>query len=365
MRNRLFSILIALFITLPFMSCSLPPGSHDPQQAPQQQHLNDPLDDPQQAPQQQHLPDDTKVRLRNAEIYDLKYSPDGTRFVVAGNFGILLYDTQTYNKPDLLPTGHKGHAWSVAFSPDGTMLASASPYNTIRLLDVNTGQLIRTLTGLQESTIHTVTFGPDGRTIIVGNHSDKILRLFDVDTGELLRTLSGHTDMALSVTISPDRRTIAAGSDDGAIRLWNVNTGQLLQILKGHTRLVRTVAFSPDGKTLASGASDLTIRLWDVNTGQQIRTFKAPYNSVAFSPDGRMIASGSWTSTILWDANTGQQIHILLPRHYGPGGGNGRCMVTFSPDGKTIAARDTFGLHLYDVETGKRLRTLLISRDRN
>ena len=117
MKNRLFSILMGLLITFPLMNCGLPPGS-----------MEAPLDDPQQGV----FYDGTEVSTGKTRITDIKFSPDGTRFVVATNKGILLYNTQTYDKPNLL-TGHTDRAWSVSFSPDGTVLASASSYPIMKI----------------------------------------------------------------------------------------------------------------------------------------------------------------------------------------------------------------------------------------
>ncbi len=93
---------------------------------------------------------------------------------------------------------------------------------------------------------------------------DKTIKLWDVGSGQLLRTLTGHTNHVDSVAFSPDGRTLASGSTDNTIKLWDVVSGQLLRTLTGHTNFVESVAFSPDGRTLASGAYDNAIELWDV-----------------------------------------------------------------------------------------------------
>lgn len=354
MKNRLFSILLALFITPLFLSCGLPPNSFE-----------DPMHDPQQG----NIYDGTKVSTEKIKINDIKYSPDGAKFAVATSIGILLYDTQTYGKPNLLK-GHSGRAWSVAFSPDGKTLASAAPYNTIRLLDRNTGQLIRILKGQKGTGFTSVEFSPDGKTI-AGETSEDTLCLIDVDTGKRLHTFSGHSrQTGWNIAFSPDRRIIAAGGQNGIIRLWDVHTGQLLRTLnerkskENMNELNRTVvAFSPDGKTLASEGHDTPISLWDVNTGEKLRNLIGPvdssrFHSMAFSPDGRMIVSGSMFATILWDANTGQQLQILT-KPVKPFGRIGIHLATFSPDGKTIATCGCEQVHLWDVNTGQHLRTLI------
>ena len=127
---------------------------------------------------------------------DVKFSPDGTCLAVAGGIGILLYDTQTYDKPDLLK-GHTGYIWCIAFRPDGKVLASAGQDRTVRLWDVNTRQQIRTF-GINVYPTSNITFSPDGKTLASatgGNNTEDVMNvyLWDADTGKRLRTLSGHT----------------------------------------------------------------------------------------------------------------------------------------------------------------------------
>jgi hypothetical protein len=111
--------------------------------------------------------------------------------------------------------------------------------------------------------VRCLAFSPDGSLLASGSF-DKTVRLWSVSDGKLLHTQEGHTASVLGVAFSPDGKTLASGSVDGTVRLWRVADGSPIRVLQGHTDFVYAVAFSPDGKTLASGGADNAVRLWDL-----------------------------------------------------------------------------------------------------
>ena len=266
-------------------------------------------------------------------VKSVAFSPDG-QTLASGSWDetIRLWDVNT---GELLETleGHESGVESVAFSPDGQTLASGSSDDTIRLWNANiiepevlwnleTGEqvqekierLLRTLEG-HTGDVLSVAFSPDGQTLTSGSW-DETIRLWDVNTGELLKIFEGHEFYVPSVAFSPDGQTLASGGSwdwDGTIRLWNVNTGELIEsfgsmdpneLIAGHDSEVESVAFSPDGQILASGGwDDYQILLWDTNnTGKPLKTLSVAANvtNIAFSPDGQTLASGGGNEARLW-----------------------------------------------------------------
>ncbi|KYC40890.1 hypothetical protein WA1_25050 [Scytonema hofmannii PCC 7110] len=287
-------------------------------------------------------------------VSSVAFSPDGKLLATADTGGeIHLYQVSDW-KHLLTCKGHTNWIPSVAFSPDGSILASGSSDYTVRLWDVGTGRCLQTF---QKHTneIWSVAFSPDGNTLVSGSN-DCTIRLWSVSTGECLRTFRGHTNWVISVAFSPDGQTLASGSDDNTLRLWDIGTDECKKIFQGHDDGVRSITISPDGRILVSSSDDQTVKLWDLNTGECSETLHghcAPVWSSAISPQGNLIASGSLDQTVrLWNISTGQCLRILQ-------GHSGWVLsVVFNLQGDLLASSsDDQTIKLWNVSTGQCLKT--------
>jgi WD40 repeat protein len=252
-------------------------------------------------------------------------------------------------------------------------MASRSEDGTLKLWDVATGALLRTIEVYPRTLHGSVGFSPDGRHVLSGR-SNNTLGIWDVATGQLVRTFNeprpaGPVNPDQVGAFSPDGRQVVSVDDfDPTLRLWETATGKLLRVFEGHSGGITAVAFSPDGRQLLSGGNtsrflsklDNTLKLWDARTGQLIRAFEegVRVSSVAFSPDGRQILSyglhdrrsrkdGLRGTFKLWDAATGQLLRAVDSKW--------PTSVAFSPDGRHMLTGGD-EMTLWDARTGNVLR---------
>jgi len=228
--------------------------------------------------------------------------------------------------------GHSGPVHSVAWSPDGKRLASASDDQTAKVWDTTTRQAILTLKG-HTRPVRSVAWSPEGGWLATAS-DDHTAKVWNAATGRVVLTLKGHNDSVNSVAWSPDGRRLATASNDRTAKVWNVATGRAVLTLRGHTGAVNSVAWSSDQKRLATGSNDKTAKIWAAQ-GQQLLTLQGhndAVNSVAWSPDGRRLVTGSWDMTAeVWNAATGQGMQILRGHTFSVFG------VAWSPDGTRLA----------------------------
>jgi len=283
--------------------------------------------------------DGTLVRTIAGDGNRVAFSPDGS-LIASWSAGGGTIAFRRVEDGELIRTLHievqgswTGYNEKFAFSPDWSLIASIVG-STIKLWRVSDGSLVHTLVGHGDE-VRTLAFSSDGSLLASGGgYRDGTVRIWRVQDGSLMHTLSGHSGVS-SVAFSPDARLLI--STDSAIKLWNVEDGSLVRTL-GERSQPLPLSFSPDGRLLAAKRDRGTIELRRVSDGSLVRIIEqgAPLGSLSFSPDSRLIASGSGDRAVyLWRVEDGSLMYTLS----GSGVGS---EVVFSPDGSVLASAPSY-----------------------
>jgi eukaryotic-like serine/threonine-protein kinase len=222
-------------------------------------------------------------------LWAVAYRPGGTHIAVLGSGHLIeVLDAATGERVATVDAGARleprAARRTLAYSPDGRLLAGPYEGNQVGLWEAETYRLVGALTG-HEGTVLSVAFNADGRLLASGG-ADALIKVWDVASKDCLRTLQGHTDKVFAAVFHPTEPRIASGGRDRLVHLWDAATGEELVGLPGHSDYVYSLAFSPDGKTLVSGSGDMTLRLWDTEPLRERsgRRFQGPARGSSRSP---------------------------------------------------------------------------------
>lgn len=249
---------------------------------------------------------------------------------------------------------------SLAFSPDGKLLAAASGEpnepGTLVVWELDSGK--PRFVHEEPVGIASVAFSPDGATLAIGCFS-KTASLLDARTGETKRSLAGHENHVRCVAFSADGKTLATASYDRTIKLWDLDSGTALKTLSGHADIVYSVAFVPGKNQLVSGSSDRTSRVWDLSAGEPIKVFgKSEFivRRATVSADGRWMVESRWDGRVRIRDLTTFDLRGCIRS-----GGGIEC-AELSPDNRLLAVCShernvkLYGVALRDPEPAERQR---------
>ncbi|MFQ5844689.1 MAG: WD40 repeat domain-containing protein, partial [Planctomycetota bacterium] len=313
---------------------------------------------------------ETGRRIRSLEghteqIESLAFHPGG-RLLASGGRTVRLWDVATGEQVRAL-SGHKRLVRSLAFTRDGSRLLSGA--DDLRLWDVATGELLQTFEEAQRFRAATLT--PDGRHVFCAM-ADRSVRLLEVGTGRVVRSVSGaHRRSINTVAVGPRGDLALSAGDDGHVKVWDLRTGREIRALAGRTYRVTgwwttpavyTAIFDPTGRFVASGGAGRGIKLWSVATGRVERLLSGDSSrphALAVHPGGHLVLSvREHHRPKLWDLSTLRVVRTFEgpPLPY-------RGSVTFTPDGRHAVyaggdpVAETTHFRVWDVASGKLLRS--------
>jgi WD40 repeat protein/serine/threonine protein kinase len=295
------------------------------------------------------------LRGHTGGVNSVAWSQDGTRLASAGQDGTVKVWDATTGQETLTVREPSQAVWSVAWSPDGTRLAAVSLNATVKVWDAASGKETLTLFG-HSLVVESLAWSPDGTRLAAVTRDGKV-EVWDAVSGKETLTFPGQNEAIVAVAWSPDGARLASASADRTVKVWDAVSGRDTLTLRGHAWGVVAVAWSPDGARLASASGDQTVKVWDAAAGKETLTLRGHARDVmwvAWSPDGARLASASWDGTVkVWDAATGQE-SLTLRGHTG-----GVVSVAWSPDGRRLAsASSDRTVKVWDAVSGQEPLTL-------
>jgi WD40 repeat protein len=300
----------------------------------------------------------TALQGQSGPVRAVACAPDGRSVATASDNAITLSDVRSGAVKEVM-LGHAGSVFCLAFSPDGSLLASGAEDRSVRLWEVATGRELAALEG-HTWAVDALAFSPDGRTLgsaagmigaLVGNPISRFvgnsgpsgeLKLWDIASRKARTEIGSEPGGAIfALTFSPDGEVLATAHEDGSFRLRDSRTGKVKHGIGAHRGPVFTLTFSPDGKALASGGYDQTVKLWDLATRREkavLRGHSGAVFAVRFAPGGATLASAGFDQVVrVWTAADGRQAEVIR------GHTDQIWSLAYTPDGESLATASEDG----------------------
>jgi WD40 repeat protein len=288
----------------------------------------------------------------SGSIYDVTFSPDGTRLASADNDSTVKLWSASTGQLLLTLAKHSKPVFGVAFNPDGSRLASVSLDNNLYVWDASSGDPV--LSAPSQFGLWTVAYSKDGRFLAAAGDTTEV-DVWNVTTQAFTATLHATGKSISRVDFSPNGNLLVAGGDDGLVHVWDVTRGTKFEDMKGLRGHVGTSRFSPSGKYVVSADTQGVIMLWAVQGGTQspVRRYtsddNSPINDVIFTPDGKYLISAHASHTIrIWDIQSGNVVRTL--------GGHTDAVngLSITHDGRTLASSSGDGtIRLWQLSSGQ------------
>ena len=304
-----------------------------------------------------HEPEVPKIKPANLppQIGSLAFSPDGS-IVAAGSYGeVSFFDAASRQKLGKA-SGITEAVRSIAFSPDGKYFTTGAgrPAQEGEIKIWETGKDFWTKPASQtikahRDCVYALAFSADSK-MLASTSYDHMIYLWEPATGKQTKPLKEHTDSVFDLTFSPDGKWLASGGADRTVKLWNVEIGKRIHTLGSSTEGVNTVAFHPSGKLVAASGYDRTIRVWDITKPEPVEVWSViaheePILRLAYSPDGNWLVTSSTDKSVkIWDTKTMTQSRVISNQS------DWVLALGFSPDGKKLLlGRYDGSLSAYDT----------------
>jgi WD40 repeat protein/serine/threonine protein kinase len=290
------------------------------------------------------------LRGQPGPCWSLAFHPKGVLLAAthnepkAGQFTVALWDPDNRRRLRDI-AGHTAAVRSVAFSPDGTWLASGSDDRTVRLQETATG-MVKFILGGHAAPVIRLAFSRRGQKLASAD-ANALIIVWDLADGHEVFRRQVHLQDPACMAFNSDDSLLASGAMDGSLSLWNAATGEQVHHWSGHGEGVQDLAFHPSGKELATCSNDQSIRFWNTATAEELRTWKGHGSNIltlAYNRDADRLASGDAGGVVkIWDVTTGSEL-LSLRGHERP-----VRSVAFSPDDSFLAtAGDDGTVRLWD-----------------
>ena len=251
-----------------------------------------------------------RIFTKGSSVWDVKFSPDSSWFVMTGVDAAEIRDTTTGALRHRLPL--KGLINHLDVSPDGRRIVACAGSGESRVWDTQTGaQILEPIHGAPSDY---TAFSADGRWFCLVTH-DNTVNVYETETGRPGATLT-NSSWGVSAMFSRDARRLVVATLLGELEFWSLPEGSRLKRPARHKDVIWNTVFSPDDRLLLTASRDRTAALWEAETGHLVREFRHEQQvlTAVFSPDARRILTGDGSRrAFIWDATTGQRLFELMP----------------------------------------------------